>query len=649
MKRRLLIWIVMVLAVLLPGSYTAAEAAEDAEWTVLIYLCGSDLETHDGMASFNLREIMAAAQPESTVREIGHAFETVPVLPEINVVIETGGTKQWQDLSIASDRLQRYVLSHERGEDGLYPLVLRQELPAASMGNPDTLADFIRWGTENYPAEKTMLVLWDHGNGSLGMIVDECFGNDTLYLDELDAALAAAGARFELILLDACMMASLETAQTLAPYASWMAASEEMVSGYGTAFRLWLESLFQNPTCNGDFLGTIICDLTESKYADMEDDHAALQLTWSVIELNEIEHVSRAIDALITFLCDMYEYAPERLPGCLTALAEKADRFGTCMVDLNSALESSKTAAHIDRDLLNELDTALDDAVQYSVNGLLHSNACGLSFCMPVNLTAEQLDAFARACRSAPYMALVEALTPGWKAPADRTERSLPPVEDMPYLSAVPELIFEDGAPKVRGSCEEMALWQCSYELYRIEEDGRMTRLGVDPAVLTEAGDTYEYTMHNPYSWPAVDGVVCDIEYVSQFGDTLLYDIPVQIGSRQLNLRTGYMPDGEYKVYGISSGYNTTVGAPTRTVQPLALMQGQEYRLLYPVADTVHREYTAGPTATLYRTVVVKEIPLPPGDYACVFVMKSCYLRTVRTDPVRFTWDGTSMISAEQK
>lgn len=66
---------------------TATEAentvteGQGAEWTVMIYLCGTDLESTPGMggmASGNLAEI-AQTKPTDSV----------------NVVIQTGGTKQW--------------------------------------------------------------------------------------------------------------------------------------------------------------------------------------------------------------------------------------------------------------------------------------------------------------------------------------------------------------------------------------------------------------------------------------------------------------------------------------------------------------------------------------------------------------------------
>ena len=55
---------------------TENAAKEAAQWTVMIYLCGTDLESESGMATTNLKMI-ADTKPNDTV----------------NVVIQTGGTK----------------------------------------------------------------------------------------------------------------------------------------------------------------------------------------------------------------------------------------------------------------------------------------------------------------------------------------------------------------------------------------------------------------------------------------------------------------------------------------------------------------------------------------------------------------------------
>ena len=44
----------------------------------------------------------------------------------------------------------------------------------SSMGEAETLADFLEWGVQTYPADKMGLILWNHGSGSInGVCFDE--------------------------------------------------------------------------------------------------------------------------------------------------------------------------------------------------------------------------------------------------------------------------------------------------------------------------------------------------------------------------------------------------------------------------------------------------------------------------------------------
>ena len=39
----------------------------------------------------------------------------------------------------------------------------------ADMGSYKTLADFVQWGSQNYPADHLAVVIWDHGSGALNV------------------------------------------------------------------------------------------------------------------------------------------------------------------------------------------------------------------------------------------------------------------------------------------------------------------------------------------------------------------------------------------------------------------------------------------------------------------------------------------------
>ncbi len=111
-------------------------------WTLMIYLCGSDLESEGSMASMNLEEMCNASIPE-----------------DVNVLVETGGSSAWNWDGISADALGRYQIV-----DGDLEEVETVEL--ASMGDPATLTDFIQWGISNYPSEHYGVILWDLVNNT---------------------------------------------------------------------------------------------------------------------------------------------------------------------------------------------------------------------------------------------------------------------------------------------------------------------------------------------------------------------------------------------------------------------------------------------------------------------------------------------------
>ena len=62
-------------------------------WTLFVYLCGTDLESDYAAATGDLVEMTEAAQSD-----------------EVRFIVQTGGTKQWQNDIIGSGSIQRYLI-----------------------------------------------------------------------------------------------------------------------------------------------------------------------------------------------------------------------------------------------------------------------------------------------------------------------------------------------------------------------------------------------------------------------------------------------------------------------------------------------------------------------------------------------------------
>jgi hypothetical protein len=255
--------------------------------TVMVYLCGTDLEAQGGMATADLNEMLHAEISE-----------------QVNIIIETGGAYRWQNSVISNKTNQRYRATPEGLE------LLEGDVGKRSMVDPATLADFIRYCAANYPADRYMLVMWDHGAGTLkGFGYDQYFPGDSMTLDEIAAALAEGGVAFDVIGFDACLMATLETAVVLEPHADYMIASEEVEPGIGWHYTGWITTLSENTSLPTTELGKRLID---DYVAEVKKQTPRSQATLSLIDLAELKgtvpSTLAAFSASTTELIDSDDY-----------------------------------------------------------------------------------------------------------------------------------------------------------------------------------------------------------------------------------------------------------------------------------------------------------------------------------------------------
>jgi hypothetical protein len=165
------------------------------------------------------------------------------------------------------------------------------DLGEANMADGETLVDFATWAIETFPADKQVLILSDHGMGWPGGWTDAAPGGrgddnvaladmgDELFLMEIDQALQEIRDRtgldqFELIGLDACLMAHLEVLDMLAPHARYAVASQETEPALGWAYTGFLGALKDNPGMDGAELGRLIVDSYIQEDQRIVDDEA---------------------------------------------------------------------------------------------------------------------------------------------------------------------------------------------------------------------------------------------------------------------------------------------------------------------------------------------------------------------------------------
>lgn len=143
-------------------------------------------------------------------------------------------------------------------------------LGEVNMADPASLVSFVNWGIANYPAHHYFLVLWDHGDGWQGVVIDDDpVTGDRLTALELRSALDAistanGGRRIDLLGNDACRM-SLEIQYELKDYVDFFVGSEKDEPLAGWPYDALLSRVVADPQASPvEVAGTLVDVYVES-------------------------------------------------------------------------------------------------------------------------------------------------------------------------------------------------------------------------------------------------------------------------------------------------------------------------------------------------------------------------------------------------
>ena len=340
--------------------YTRIQGSGIDEMTILVYLCGTDLESRSRMATSDLQEML-----DATVSE------------KVNLIVYTGGCKHWQNNVISSRNNQIWQVKDE----GL--VCLDDDAGSAAMVRPETLSDFIRYGAKKFPANRMALIFWDHGGGSVrGFGYDEKYASSgSMDLAEIDQALTDGGVKFDFVGFDACLMATTETALMLADHADYMIASEETEPGIGWYYTDWLTKLSKNTSMDTVSLGREIIDDFVKTCAQKCRGQST---TLSIVDLAEAEAtIPDALAAFSSDTCDLIrnaEYA--RVSNARSGSREFGSSSRIDQVDLAHLAMNMNTSEG------DALAKAIRGAVKYNRTSTNMTNAYGLSIYFPLRKAA---------------------------------------------------------------------------------------------------------------------------------------------------------------------------------------------------------------------------------------------------------------------
>ena len=636
----LLVWVLMFSLTACGNAYnvyptTSASQgnaqAGDTQWAIYWYLCGSDLESEYSAATDDLLELLEVELPEN-----------------VEIIIETGGTRQWQNDMMSADYLERYIYD----SDGLR---LIEQLPQASMGSAETLSSFLAFAKENYPAQKTGFLFWNHGGGSVaGAESDENFGGDALTLDEMYEAfkanyeLSEETPPFELIGFDTCLMATVDVAYTFNDIGKYLVASQEIEPANGWLYSGWVAALGANPQMDGSELGKNICD---SYVTGCEIEGTSESITLSVTNLS---YVSQLVAAYNDFGKEALYYACEdpAFFSDFSRVAVSTENYGgntneqgyTNMADLGHLARQS---VEMLPETAGSVLTALDNCVEYEVNGPYRQEATGLSCYYSYSGDIDDLNGYIDVGAGDAFKYFYSYGLTG-----ELTDDGMEYISDMdvdilPEIETLESQGWDDHplAVDLHGSAI-LSLGEKANEIlsgvymqlyYADPEQDLLLLLGIDNDIIAD-WDRGIFKDNFRGVWGGIDGCLVYMELTYEGDGYNLYTVPILLNGEEYNLNVVYDYDkAEYEIKGATKPIDES-GMADKNMR--SLMVGD-------VISTIHYATTISGDSDEFDAYVVDEITvtantsfyeteLGDGQYYQVFEMRDMQGNSVYSDVAEF-------------
>lgn len=262
------------------------------KWTVLVYMDGDN--NLEGNAIKDINEM-----------------EMVDLPDDVNVIVQIDRSPG-EDYSNGNwSETRRYKITHDTDDKKIASTWLDETSPLGelNMGHPETLSDFVEWGMKSYPAEKTILIMWDHGGGwrsdvdnnyriNKGVCWDDTNGGDYLEMREVKSALEVAKNRVNRTIntlgFDVCLAGMMEVAYEVKDVVSEnVVFSQALVPGNGWDYENWLTSVKENSDISATDFATSAVNTFKAEYSGKSN------VTMSLFDITKIDALKTSIDEFV--------------------------------------------------------------------------------------------------------------------------------------------------------------------------------------------------------------------------------------------------------------------------------------------------------------------------------------------------------------
>jgi hypothetical protein len=600
--------ILLLITLITLASWNATFGQSQDDYTIMVYLNGSTLESG---YDYITNEFKGHASKDLAEMIEGYAGDQ-----NINIVIQTLGTKRWTNDLISGNETQRFTLN----DTGLQ---LEYSMPNQNAGYKKGLSDFIIWSQRNYPANQYGLILWNHGGGPVkGFGLDEHFNGDVLHLEELAGALETAQSQgqihFDFIGFDACLMASLEIAHSLAPYADYLMASEELEPNHGWNYTSLLKELHIEPNMSPETLGKIISDSYLAEAREKGDHH---NITFSVIKLSEVKNIVAELELLTEFSEPIFK-SPSNFYDFAKALS-KARSFGgnTATLGYTDLIDIKDFANHLSQKLsinTDRLTRALETAVVYKIDGSASKNTGGLSLYFPLKDKQNydrNMGHYRKIGFSETYVNFIDRFQDHINVldgDQDIGYDLNPPNKQTDFY----HIVFEDDDfDKISDVYLELMV-SSPKEAY---PNHSRIRYGYDDLVLYDDADT-QYIEQFDKEWIHLNDVPLLVRITDTTDMTIDYESPVSYKDQDMYLLFSYDKEGDtYTINGLRRGIDPTTGKPDKEIYHLKV--GDTIQAYYRGYHDKRRRYewVKSDILTVVPQMVISKKDLEAENYMLAF------------------------------
>lgn len=254
-----------------------------------------------------------------------------------------------------------------------------EEWGEVDMGASQTLQDFLEYGKTNYPANRYILSMYDHGNAWKGACVDDTNGG-WLTMNDMQQAISNTSGVDIICFTAPCLMGALESVYELRDCLDLYVGSEEY-----SGFILWFTviekmcDLFnQQPDTELDIIGEQIINFID------ENEHieGSETFTMSAVKTDFMDSIASELNDLITSIELNFEDSFE----LVWSIYRTVEKFGSgSFIDFYDFLDEyyQKETNLIIKEKLSNIINLLSATIIAQCHGTKYTGANGLTIYFP--------------------------------------------------------------------------------------------------------------------------------------------------------------------------------------------------------------------------------------------------------------------------